>query len=123
MAFAINKATEFINPTKALEYLATGRPVISTPVKDVVRQYADVVEIAATPAEFVEKVQAMLRNPDRARIERGLDLARNKSWEGHVASMRQNIKDAVTAPDLRSKSASPLPDPEPGYFFKHTPGS
>ena len=41
MCFAINAATQYINPTKALEYLATGKPVISTPVKDVVRQYSD----------------------------------------------------------------------------------
>ena len=39
MCFALNEATEFINPTKALEYLATGKPVVSTAVKDVVRQY------------------------------------------------------------------------------------
>src|SRR5438270_3257327 len=39
MPFAINAATQYINPTKALEYFATGRPVISTPVKDVVNQY------------------------------------------------------------------------------------
>ena len=30
MPFAINEATEYINPTKALEYMATGRPIVST---------------------------------------------------------------------------------------------
>src|SRR5437762_1136941 len=34
MPFALNEATEFINPTKALEYMATGRMIVSTPVAD-----------------------------------------------------------------------------------------
>ena len=56
MCFARNAATEYINPTKALEYLATGRPVISTPVKDVVRQYADLIDIHETPEGLVAAV-------------------------------------------------------------------
>ena len=31
MPFALNEATEYINPTKALEYMATGKPIVSTP--------------------------------------------------------------------------------------------
>ena len=46
MPFAMNEATRFINPTKALEYMATGRPIVSTPMRDVVRQFRDVVYIA-----------------------------------------------------------------------------
>jgi len=123
MCFALNKATEFINPTKALEYMATGKPVISTPVKDVLRQYTDIVEIAATPAEFVEKVEKMLESPDQKKIEAGLALAKKNSWEGTVAAMRGNIKEAITGSTRRSSKITPLPDPEPGFFFKHTPGS
>ena len=48
MPFAMNASTQYINPTKGLEYMATGRPVISTPVKDVVRQYSDIVSIVKT---------------------------------------------------------------------------
>ena len=40
MPFAINEATEYINPTKALEYMATERPIVSTPVEDVVLQFS-----------------------------------------------------------------------------------
>ena len=45
MPFAINEATEYINPTKALEYMATGKPIVSTPVEDVVLQFSAVVKI------------------------------------------------------------------------------
>ena len=55
MPFAINEATRFISPTKTPEYLAAGRPVVSTPIVDVVRHYAalDAVWIADGAAAFV----------------------------------------------------------------------
>ena len=54
--FAMNDSTQFISPTKTPEYLAGGKPVVSTPVKDVVRRYGHLegVKIAASPEEFVE---------------------------------------------------------------------
>ena len=48
MPFALNEATEFINPTKTLEYMATGTPIVSTAVEDVAAQFAHVVQIASS---------------------------------------------------------------------------
>lgn len=55
MPFARNESTQFISPTKTPEYLAGGKPVVSTPIRDVVRHYGHLegVKIAATPEEFV----------------------------------------------------------------------
>src|SRR5689334_24752709 len=55
MPFAMNESTQFISPTKTPEYLAGGKPVVSTPIKDVVRTYGELegVKIASTPEEFV----------------------------------------------------------------------
>lgn len=55
MPFAINESTRFISPTKTPEYLAGGRPVVSTPIVDVGRHYGDLegVRIAASPEEFI----------------------------------------------------------------------
>ena len=104
MCFAINEATEFINPTKALEYLATGKPVISTPVKDVVRQYSDLIEIGQTPEDFVEKLDRLIEHPDPERIAKGTDKARESSWEGTVSQMRELIRQAV---DRKDQMAGP----------------
>ncbi len=59
MPFARNEATEFISPTKTPEFLAAGRPVVSTPIRDVVNPYAEagLVRIAANPQEFVGAIQ------------------------------------------------------------------
>src|SRR5207302_6365089 len=61
MPFALNEATEFINPTKALEYMATGRPIVSTPVADVVSNFGSVARIAADPAEFAKACREAAR--------------------------------------------------------------
>ncbi len=63
MPFAMNESTEFISPTKTPEYLAGGKPVVSTPIKDVVRHYGQLqgVEIASTADEFVSACDRALK--------------------------------------------------------------
>ncbi|HSZ60011.1 MAG TPA: family 1 glycosylhydrolase [Tepidisphaeraceae bacterium] len=124
MPFAMNASTEYINPTKALEYLATGRPVISTPVKDVVRQYSDLVEIVKTDEEFINAADRLLRNPDRDRIQRGIDKARECGWENTVDQMQKLIKQAIGRSDRRSaRRITPLDQAELEYVFQATQGS
>jgi UDP-galactopyranose mutase len=63
MPFAINEATKFISPTKTPEYLAAGKPVVSTPIRDVIRHYGRLegVKIAATADEFVAACEEALK--------------------------------------------------------------
>ena len=124
MPFALNAATEYINPTKALEYLATGRPVISTPVKDVVRQYSDLVEIVKTPEQFIAAAEQALREPPVERIARGVEKAKQCSWESTVESMEGLIKEAISKKDRRSaRKIAPLGQAELEYIFQATQGS
>jgi glycosyltransferase involved in cell wall biosynthesis len=95
MPFAMNEATEFINPTKALEYMATGKPIVSTPVRDVVRQFSNVVSVAKTPREFITTCGRNVRNPNAAAIARGLDLARKNSWESIVRKLEAHVEEAI----------------------------
>jgi glycosyltransferase involved in cell wall biosynthesis len=94
MPFALNKATEFINPTKALEYMATGRPIVSTPVRDVVRQFHDVITIAPHPSDFIRECLECAINPNRA-SKRGRELARANSWDSIVAKLEAHIEEAI----------------------------
>ncbi|HLL53519.1 MAG TPA: glycosyltransferase family 1 protein, partial [Myxococcaceae bacterium] len=67
MPFARNESTRFISPTKTPEFLAAGKPVVSTSIRDVVRPYGEkkLVRIADTPEDFVREVEASL-TMDRA---------------------------------------------------------
>ena len=95
MPFAINEATEYINPTKALEYMATGRPIVSTPVEDVVLQFSGVVKISQNDDEFVRLCTEAAANPDAACIKRGRDLAAGGAGVGAVALEEEHIADAI----------------------------
>jgi UDP-galactopyranose mutase len=85
LPFAINESTRYISPTKTPEYLAGGKPVVSTPIRDVVMPYGEqgLVRIAAGVDEFILAVEQSLeqaRNPQGwlARVDRF--LAQN-SWD------------------------------------------
>ena len=87
MPFARNEATRYISPTKTPEYLAGGRPVVSTSITDVVNPYArsGLVEIGDTPAQFVTAIErAFDRDLGdlRARADAFLaDQSWDRTWE------------------------------------------
>lgn len=56
MPFALNDSTRYISPTKTPEFLAAGKPTVSTSIRDVVNPYGDegLVHIADTASDFVE---------------------------------------------------------------------
>ncbi|MCB2155157.1 glycosyltransferase [bacterium] len=70
----VNELTCTMSPTKTPEYLAAGRPVVSTPIPDVQSDYGDEVAIAADPEEFAARCEEALatgigpsRKPPQAR--------------------------------------------------------
>jgi UDP-galactopyranose mutase len=110
MPFAINDATRFISPTKTPEYLAGGRPVVSTPIIDVKRHYADLeaVFIADGADEFVrgcEQALALTQGSDEWLREVDTKLA-NLSWDITFARMRglvgESIRETKNGPNFVS---------------------
>lgn len=95
MPFALNEATEYINPTKALEYMATATPVVSTAVPDVCSNFASVAKIAACPAEFVQMCREQVATPDEMAVERGLKMAQENTWEAIVAKLDSHVARAI----------------------------
>ena len=97
MPFALNDATRYINPTKTLEYMAAGKPVVSTAVADVVRNFTPVVDVAGSHKEFFEAVDRAWRRPDPALIEEGVRRAQGASWTATVKMMRGAVQTALRA--------------------------
>jgi glycosyltransferase involved in cell wall biosynthesis len=114
LPFALNEHTRYISPTKTLEYLAAEKPVVSTPVNDVVSMYGDVVRIAHTAAEFVEACEAALQETPQQRAERLVASAATVSrfsWDESARTVLRLMDEAV-----RRRHASPavgLPDSMP----------
>lgn len=85
MPFAQNRATAAISPTKTLEYFAARKPVVTTPIHDVVELYGDVAYVAA-PDAFTGAVREALAAPAE-RIARGVAVARAHAWDAIFAAM------------------------------------
>ncbi len=93
--FALNESTRYISPTKTPEYLAGGKPVISTPIKDVVDMYGKngLVNIAETPEEFIECAQKELTNTDKQIWLQQVDtFLQDNSWDNTWASMAALVR-------------------------------
>jgi len=105
MPFALNEATEYINPTKALEYMATGKLIVSSAVPDVVSNFSQVVKIAGWHGEFIQMCQAALARPDQVAIERGLKMADNNTWDAIVAKLEKHIDEALALKAMQQGTA------------------
>jgi hypothetical protein len=108
MPFALNAATEYINPTKALEYMAAGRPVVSTALDEVKSNFGSVARIARNHREFVAFCMQEIATPSRARIARGRKLALENTWEAIVARMEEHIAAILTPGGEATSPASPV---------------
>ncbi|MHB0992105.1 MAG: glycosyltransferase [Burkholderiales bacterium] len=97
MPFALNEATEYINPTKTLEYLAAGKPVVSTAIGDVIRNFRQFVSIAGTHEEFVERVLSAAAAADPEVIEAGIAHAATMTWDSIVLQMKNLLDETVYA--------------------------
>lgn len=104
MPFAINDATKFISPTKTPEYLAAGKPVVSTPVRDVVRHYGRLqgVKIAATPEEFVAGCEAALGLAESdgdwlGEVDQALSVMSWGTTQARMAGLIAEVVEAVPA--------------------------
>ncbi|MDD4767018.1 MAG: glycosyltransferase [Desulfotomaculaceae bacterium] len=93
--FKINDLTTGVNPVKLYEYLAAGRPVVSSDLPEV-RTFRPHVAIAGTPAEFVRKLEEELAADSPIKRAERLEIAGWHSWEARaesaVAAVRRNRK-------------------------------
>ena len=100
MPFAMNESTQFISPTKTPECLAGGKPVVSTPIRDVVRHYGQLegVKIADNADDFIaqcERAMELSRNPESGWLAEADLLLSSSSWDTTQARMAGLIADVL----------------------------
>jgi UDP-galactopyranose mutase len=94
--FALNESTEFISPTKTPEYLAAGKPVISTAIKDVVNPYgnAGLVQIIDDSESFISAAEKIFADTERDHWLRKVDhFLENGSWDHTFNKMNTLINE------------------------------
>ncbi|WNG14348.1 glycosyltransferase family 1 protein [Cystobacter fuscus] len=97
LPFARNESTRFISPTKTPEYLAAGKPVVSTSIRDVVRPYGEMglVRIADTPEDFVRACEEALAENHATWLPRVDKHLTTMSWDSTWSRMKA-LLDAAT---------------------------
>jgi UDP-galactopyranose mutase len=102
MPFARNAATRYISPTKTPEFLAAGKRVVSTAIRDVVRPYGErgLVAIANDPHTFAAAIADALRaprDPWRAQVDAFVSTL---SWDATFRGMSDLLDRATARPHV-----------------------
>lgn len=105
--FAINESTKFISPTKTPEYLAAGKPVISSAITDVIHPYAieNLVHIYTNAEEFIALAAAELANKNKTQWLAKVDaFLANISWDDTCNEMMELIETDFTNKQIITKN-------------------
>ncbi|WAT02403.1 glycosyltransferase [Rouxiella chamberiensis] len=108
MPFMLNESTQFISPTKVLEYMAAALPVVSTPIKDVAEPYGDVVFIGKDAGSFIahcERALALTDAQTARMVQRMKQIVSLTSWDSTAQQMKMLMSGAA-------EKATPLQEPE-----------
>jgi glycosyltransferase involved in cell wall biosynthesis len=92
-----NPATAQLDSIKLYEYLACGKPVVSSDIPSA-RQFPQFVRTAHGPSEFVEAIEVALSESEVLETDR-ISAARTHSWEQRVHTMESIVAERLNLPD------------------------
>lgn len=104
--YRLDELTRSCSPLKLYDYLAAGRPVVSTPLDGLLDDCRRVVDVAATPDAFSAAVARRLADPDAQRAER-LACAAANDWERRVDELERRLDEALAVARSDGRTAWP----------------
>jgi glycosyltransferase involved in cell wall biosynthesis len=117
--FLIDESTRFISPTKTPEYLCAGRPVVSTPITDIVNPYGanQLVSIASNASEFIDAIEFWMQCENKKEwLNRADKFLMTMSWDITFSDMTTRMEQTLT-------KRNPTARFEQDKFFINQPGS
>ena len=87
--FLANRLTRSVNPNKFYEYLASGRPIVTTELPEIAK-YADVCRMARTHDEFIDGIRRAAAGGHDSKAAR--TVARQNDWDGKASEMSGLIR-------------------------------
>jgi glycosyltransferase involved in cell wall biosynthesis len=110
LPYMLGDATKSISPAKTLEYMACGRPSVSTSIRDIVEPYGHLVRIADTPEGFIADIEMiMARTPaeQQAHAQHLAQIVARTSWDRTAQEMAELISQADDLADSARSFARP----------------
>ena len=96
--YRLTEYTRNVYPTKLNEYHALGKPVVSTPLQEILafnQRYGPLVGVAADAQAFGDAIRAALHDSSPELIRRRKETARDNSWEHRMEAMQQLIREVL----------------------------
>lgn len=99
--YRLTELTHSCWPLKVMEYLATGKPIVATPLESLL-PLEGIVALAATPQQFLQAIETALSDPSQGREER-LAVAANNSWESRSNRLEEHLLEAAALAEERNE--------------------
>ena len=102
LQWKMSKWIEYCNPLKMFEYMASGKPIVSVPIKEAMK-YSDIISIAYSKEQFAGAVRWELLNDTPERVRRRIAIAREHSWDNHIIEISQLIINTMATQGQENK--------------------
>ncbi|MBC8235032.1 glycosyltransferase [bacterium] len=90
----LNEHIMYSNPTKIYEYLATGKPIVSTDFPSA-REFEHLIRIAKNREDFIHQIEKALNEDEPQFVEARLEEAKKHSWDARVEKISELIIQAL----------------------------
>ena len=90
--YKVDNYTSGVMPIKFFEYLATGKPVVSTSIPEIAR-FGDLIDTAASMEEFGMAIERRLANDPPAKRDYRIELAKANSWETRIREILERLEE------------------------------
>jgi len=90
--FLCNTLTFSIYPLKINEYLAAGKPVVTTGFSDDIRTFAHCTYLAESHEEFLQKIEIALTENDPELIQIRTQVANSNTWEARIKQLWEEVE-------------------------------
>jgi len=92
LPWKMNQWIKSCNPLKLFEYMASGKPIVSVLINEVVINFADVVSTASTKEEFCNAITWELENDNEQRRNKRIAIAKKYSWPNMIEVLSDLIQ-------------------------------
>lgn len=90
LPYRINRLTRAISPAKTYECLATGKPIVASPLP-ALAELRGHVYLAEGPQDFAETLRNLGRLETEDKVRARVDLARQNSWEARFRDLEEEL--------------------------------
>ncbi len=93
--YVVNEFTRSVSPLKLYEYMAAGKPVISTPLPEV-KKYSDAILISHDLNSFLKHIDFCLNNQINKILDKANEVVQQHTWDARVDGMSRIISNFLS---------------------------